>query len=191
MTWSRDSVAASPSTEPAEGTDRRSIPRVLLSLGRLERLAALGALVCLASLPLPWYRVSFADRFRQSGFGSFGFAEAALIITLGAALVLLVEVGRGRRPPLPLHEGTLLAAAGIWAALIVGVMMLDRPRAFIGGLPAEYDFAYGIFVALGGALLLAISGMRIRRRELLRERRQLSPAEARSPTSASPPRSPR
>jgi hypothetical protein len=185
-------VAASPSTEPAEGgADDRSAVRALLSRDGFEQLAALGALICLASLPLPWYRVAFSDRFRQSGFGSFGFAEAALIITLAGALVMLIQVGRGKRPPLPLHEGTLLGAAGVWAALIVGVMMLDRPRAFIGGLPTDYEFDYGIFVALGGAVLLAFSGFGVRRRELRRERSEVSAEGARSPTSASPPRSPR
>jgi hypothetical protein len=185
-------VAVSRWTEAESGADDRSIVRALLSRDGFEQLAALGALICLASLPMPWYRVPFSDRFRQSGFGSFGFAEAALIITLAGALLMLVQVGRDKRPPLPLHEGTLLAVAGAWSALIVGVMMLDRPQAFIGGLPTDYEFAYGIFVALGGAVLLGFSGFGVRRRELRREHlRVTAEGEARSPTSAFPPRSPR
>ena len=186
-------MAASPSTERPPDPEERDFAQALLVLGGFERMAALGAILVLASLPLRWYQIPFSSRLQQSGFGSFGWAEAALIITVLAALVLLVQVGRGHRPPLPLHEGTLLTLAGLWSALIVVVMMFDRPVAFVGGLPADYDLDYGIFIALGGAILLAISGLRIRRKELVQERYRLSPEarEARSPSGASRPRSPR
>ena len=90
------------------------------------------------------------------------------MITLAAALTLLVRVGGGRRPPLPLHEGTLLAASGIWSAAIVGYLMFDRPTAVFADFPTDYRLGYGIFVALGGAVLLALAGLRIRRDELAR-----------------------
>jgi hypothetical protein len=182
-------VDASRSTEQPQGA-----VQALLSLGRYERLAALGALVCLASLPLPWYRVRFASRFAKSGFGSFGFAEAALLITVGAALILLVEVGRGRRPPLPLHEGTLLAGAGVWSAGIVGFLMIDRPATTIRGIPTDYALSFGIFFAMAGAVMMAVAGVRIRHSELSREATApITRGEeaARSPTSASRTRSPR
>jgi hypothetical protein len=166
----------------------------LVALDGFERIATLGVIVALGSLPLRWYQIPFSNRLEQSGFGSFGWAEAALIITLVAALVLLVEVGRGHRPPLPLHEGTLLALAGVWSALIVVVMMFDRPVAFIGGIPADYHLGFGIFVALGGCIALALAGLRIRRKEFVFERyRGVSPeAEgAQGHSGASPPRSPR
>lgn len=168
--------------------------RALLSLGGNERLAAVGAVVCAASLIFPWYRLPFAPGLDKSGLAAFGFADAALLITLGGALYLLVQVGRGRRPPLPLHEGTLLALAGIWSALIVGFLMVDRPTGPIAGFPADYGLGYGIFVAMGGAAALALAGLGIRRRELQRESAaSLSPdAEAaRTPTSSSPTRFPR
>jgi hypothetical protein len=186
-------VAENPSTDPPGG-NRIGVARALLSLGRDERLAALGALTCLASLVLPWYHVRFASRFDKSGLGSFGFAEAALIITIVAALVLLVQVGRGRRPPLPLHEGTLLAAAGIWSALLVGFLMLDRPSTTIGDFPIDFALSYGVFFALGGAAAMALAGLRIRHSELGREAAAKLTREAeaaRNPTSASPTRSPR
>jgi hypothetical protein len=167
------------------------LARALPSLGRYERIAALGALTCLASLALPWYHVRFANRFEKSGLGSFGFAEAALIITVLAALFLLVQVGRGRRPPMPLHEGTLLAVAGTWAAVIVGFLMLDRPSATIFDFPIDYGLSYGIFFALGGAATLALTGLRIRHTELGREQVTRQPKADRSPTSASPSQSPR
>ena len=86
------------------------------------------------------------------------------------------------------------ALIGVLFFLTVVVLMLDRPVAFIGGLPAHYDLGYGIFVALGGSVILAVAGLLIRRRELLLERgRRLSRREAaaRGPNAASPPRSPR
>jgi hypothetical protein len=182
-------VAASPSTEHPGAL------RSLLRLGGFERLAALGAIACLASLPLPWYELRFAAGLGKSGLGSFGFAEAALIITLLAALTLLVRVGGGRRPPLPLHEGTLLAAAGIWSAAIVGYLMLDRPTAVFADFPTDYRLGYGIFVALGGAVVLALAGLRIRRDELARQAATPTWAkvnrEDRSPNAPSPPRSAR
>jgi hypothetical protein len=96
---------------------------------------------------------------------------AAQLITVGGALVMLFEVARGRRPPLPLHEGTLLAGAGIWAGAIVVYSLFDRPQFELAGFNQDYSLAYGIFVALGGAGLLAIAGLRIRRTELVREHR--------------------
>jgi hypothetical protein len=141
------------------------------SLGRSGRLATLGALICAGSLLFPWYRAPFSPDLVRTGLGSFGFATAALLITLTAALVLLFELGRGRRPPLPLRDGTLLAAAGAWAALIVGFMMLDRPNSTLAGFEDDYSLAYGIFIALGGAVLLTAAGLRMRREEIAREAR--------------------
>jgi hypothetical protein len=158
-------VAANPS-EP--GT--RSWSEAFRALSASERLAAIGAMACVASPVLPWYSAPVEDLVK-TGLGAFGFAEAALLLTAGAALVLLLEVGRGRRPPLPLHEGTLLTAAGAWSTLIVLLLMLDRPEFDLRGFRAEYDLGYGIFVALGGATLLTVAGMRIRRIEAVRERR--------------------
>ena len=188
MTSTPATVAASPSTEHPRALES------LLRLGRFERLAALGALICIASLPLPWYELGFGGGFSKSGLGNFGFAEAALLITVGAALTLLVRVGSGRRPPLPLHEGTLLAAAGAWSAAIVGYLMFDRPTAIFADFPTNYGLGYGIFVALGGAAVLALAGLRIRKDELARLAEvaaRKAEEGARSPTSSSPPRSAR
>jgi hypothetical protein len=132
-----------------------------------ERLAGLGALICAGATLLPWYRAPVED-LGKTPWGAFGFALLALLITLGAALILLMRVARGRRPPLPLHEGTLLAAAGIWAGMVILFMMFDRPEFNLAGFEQEYRLAYGGFVALGGAAVLTIAGLRIRRLELTR-----------------------
>jgi hypothetical protein len=151
-----------------------------------ERLAALAIAVCLASLALPWYRIPTATRFEKTGLGSFDFAEAALLLTLLSALALIVAARRGRTPPRPLHEGTLLTTAGVWSALLVGYLMVDRPEATVFDFPTDYGLRFGIFVTMGGALTLALAGLRVRRLELRREA-----AGAPGPTSASRPRSPR
>jgi hypothetical protein len=133
-------------------------------------MAALGALICGAATVLPWYKAPIGGLVK-TGLGSFGFAMAAQLITAGAAIALLIEDGRGRRLPLPLHAGTLLAAAGFWAGGIVVYLMFDRPQFELASFNQDYALAYGIFVALGGAALLAMAGLRIRHLELLRERR--------------------
>lgn len=138
--------------------------------GATERLAALGALICAAATVLPWYKAPI-DSLVKTGLGTFGFAMAAQLITAAAALTLLLEVGRGRRPPLPLHEGTLLAVAGMWAGAIVVSEMFARPQFRLAGFSQDYGLGYGIFVALGGAVLLALAGLRIRRTELVGGRR--------------------
>ena len=133
-----------------------------------EQVAALGALACLFSLFLPWYKVPFSEHLVTTGWGAFGWATAALLLTLVAALALLLRVGSGRPPPLAFREGTLLAVAGIWSALIVGYLMLDRPNFRLSGFDRDYSLAYGSFVALGSAGVLALAGLRVRRTEVRR-----------------------
>ena len=160
--------------------------RILRRSDRLERIAAVAALVCFCGLVLPWYRAPFESQLAESGLESFGFAQAALLLTAGAALYLVLRSVEGHKPPLPLHEGTLLAIAGLWSAAIVVFLMLDRPRIQVGAFDTDYGLALGIFVELGAALTLALAGWSLRRRELRTEG-----LEARSPSASSPARSPR
>ena len=165
---------------------RRVIRRGSRRSNRLERIAALAALVCIFGLALPWYRAPFERQLSESGFESFGFAQAALLLTAGAALFLVLRSIEGHKPPLPLHEGTLLAIAGVWSALIVVFLMVDRPRFKFGAFDSDFSIAFGMFVELGAAVTLAVAGWSLRRRELRTE----GPA-ARGPSASSPVRSPR
>ena len=158
--------------------------RTLRGFSGLERLALLAALVCAVGLVLPWYRIPFAADVVRTGLHDFGWAHAALLITLAAAAFLVHRVGTGRRPPLPLHEGTLLAVAGGWAAVICLFLIFDRPTGRILTLPAEFGLAWGAFVSLGATVVLMLAGLRIRAKEISRE------AAAPVPPVASPPRSP-
>ena len=58
--------------------------------------------------------------------------------------------------------------AGAWAAILVGYRMVDRPEFGLVGADRT-GLRYGIFVALAGAGLLVIGGLR-KRREVLAER---------------------
>jgi hypothetical protein len=161
---------------------------LLRSLGAHGRLAAAGGAIVAASLLLPWYGVAFAGGLLKTPLGTFGWVEAALLLTLGATALLLVRFARGRRLPRPLHTGTLLATAGVWSLLLIGFRILDRPD--FGPIPASVGLRYGIFVALGGAVVLFLGGLRLRREELAeeRERRRSSreSAQARTATFSSP-----
>ncbi len=161
---------ASPSSRrpPRGGSESPGWLRALAGLAPAERLGGLGALICAASTLLPWYRAP-VDDLVKTAWGGFGFALLALLITVAAALALLLRVGRGQQPPLPLHEGTLLALAGAWAGAIVVYLMFDRPDFTLAGFDQRYGLAYGIFVALGGATTLTVAGLRIRRTEMRRE----------------------
>jgi hypothetical protein len=161
-------VAATPSDRPPAEASGPGWAQAFESLGPAERLAGAGALICVAATVLPWYRAPVSGLVR-TGLGAFGFAEAALMISAGAALALLWQVAWGRRPPLPLHEGTLLSAAGVWSGLIVVYLMFDRPTFKLADFDQRYSLAYGIFVALGGAVLLVLAGLRVRRGEALAE----------------------
>jgi hypothetical protein len=75
-----------------------------------QRAAALGALLLAAST-----------------FGPFSFVEVGeLLIALGV-LALLRARADGREFHLPFGDGTVIAAAGIWAGLLIVVRVFDRP----------------------------------------------------------------
>jgi hypothetical protein len=131
-------------------------------MGPNERLAGLGALVVVASLLLPWYGAPIASDLVKTGFGAFSFATAAMILTVGAAIYLIVEVGDGYRPPRPLTVGTLLIAAGVWTGLLILYQMVDRPNFDFAGINDDYGVRYGTFVALGGAAAMILAGTRRR-----------------------------
>lgn len=142
------------------------------SLSPSARLATIGALAIPVSLLFPWYGVEFSGGLSKTGFDSFGFGQAALMITVGAVLYLIARCARGYRLPRPLYEGSLVAAGGVWAAILVGYLMLDRPSVLEN---ADIRLRYGIFVAMGGAVAMFAGGVRLRREELAAERRDAPP----------------
>jgi hypothetical protein len=167
-------VAASRSTDthPGHSSARESagVSRVVRDLRRLrgdERLALIGVGTILGSLALPWFGVPLQGDLVQTGFGGFGWAEGALVLTAAATLLLLARIADGWAPPRPLREWGLLVTSGAWAIAIVVYRMIDRPALDLDIIDVHqsYDVRYGIFVALGGAALILVAGLRARSRE--------------------------
>jgi hypothetical protein len=153
----------------SRSTDWRGLSRKLLSdlrgLGGNERIAVIGAAVIVGSLFLPWWQSPISDELVQTGFGAFGWAEAALLLIAAATVYLALQGGGGYVPPRPLREWALFVAAGSWAAAIVLYRFADRPRFTLAGHDEPYDLHYAIFVALAGAVIIVMAGLRMRPRE--------------------------
>jgi hypothetical protein len=144
--------------------------RIFRSLPAPARLAALGALAVPGSMLFPWYGIEFSSGLSLTGLDSFGVGQLALLLTVGAALYLIARCAGGYDLPRPLREGSLLALAGVWAAILVGYLMLDKPDEISGR--TGIHLRYGIFVALGGSLALLLGGLRLRRDEIVADRQK-------------------
>jgi len=86
------------------------LARTFRLLGFEQRLAAVGALLLAIST-----------------FGPFSFVEVAEIFVALGILALLRARALGKQFHLPFGDGTVIAAAGIWAALLIVVRLFDRP----------------------------------------------------------------
>jgi hypothetical protein len=123
-----------------------------------------------------------------STFGPFSFVEAAEILVALGVLALLRARALRRRFHLPFGDGTVIAVAGIWAAALIVVRLLDRP-------PGQN------LLALGCAAILVAAGARERAKrppdDIPPDRRtqpvaRADPATARTqPMAPSPTASPR
>jgi hypothetical protein len=162
-TWTAATVAASRSSSSVHPL--RQLLRDLTGLGGNERIAVIGAAVMVGSLLLPWYESPTADDLVLTGAGAFGWAEGALVLIAGATTYLALRGGGGYVPPRPLREWALFVVAGCWAAVIVLYRIVDRPRFTLEGHDEPYNLHYAIFVALAGAVIIVIAGLRMRPRE--------------------------
>ena len=92
------------------GARRSSVVEAWRVLGPEQRVVAVGAFLLIIST-----------------FGPFSWVEAAVILLALALLALLKR--RADRSPfhLPFGDGTVIAAAGAWAGLLIAVRVLDRP----------------------------------------------------------------
>jgi hypothetical protein len=75
-----------------------------------QRIAAAGALLLAVST-----------------FGPFSFVEVAELLIAFGVLALLRARAQGRRFHLPFGDGTVIAAAGVWAGALIVVRLFDRP----------------------------------------------------------------
>ncbi len=148
--------------------DGKGWAELFRSLPPPARLAAVGAITVPSSMLFPWYGIQFGPGLSQTGVDSFGLGELALLLTIGAAVYVIVRCAGDYELPRPLHQGSLLAVAGAWSAVLVGYLMLDKPDDISGF--TNIHLRYGIFVALGGSLALLVGGLRLRRDEIVAER---------------------
>jgi hypothetical protein len=84
--------------------------RIFRLLNAEQRVAAVGALLLAVST-----------------FGPFSFVEVAEILIAVGVLALLRARALGKRFHLPFGDGTVIAAAGAWAAALIVVRLFDRP----------------------------------------------------------------
>ena len=82
-----------------------------------------------------WRRLNLEQRVAAVGavllivstFGPFSFVELAILLTAAAVLALLKQRADRKVFHLPFGDGTVIFAAGIWAALLIVVRLFDRP----------------------------------------------------------------
>ena len=98
------------------------------SRSELPRRAALGVVDT-------WRRLNFEQRVAGVGalllvvstFGPFSFVEAAIVLTGLSILLLLRKRAEGREFHIPFGDGSVIAAAGAWSAVLIVVRLFDRP----------------------------------------------------------------
>jgi hypothetical protein len=98
------------------------------SPSELPRRAALGVVGT-------WRRLNFEQRVAGIGalllvvstFGPFSFVEAAMVLTGLGILFLLHKRAEGREFHVPFGDGSVIAAAGAWAGLLIVIRLFDRP----------------------------------------------------------------
>jgi hypothetical protein len=141
------------------------IGRAWRALGPEQRMTAVAALILAGTLMLPWYSlqsVGGEDRRIEtnsvSAFSVFSFVEAAVLLVAVGVLFLMFARGEKRGFHLPGGDGTVVLAAGGWAAFLLFYRVLDRPPG--GGYPVGIE--WGFFVAFVAAAFLAYCGARMR-----------------------------
>lgn len=133
------------------------------ALDSQQRLAGAAAVALAASIFLPWWRDPYLN-ISLIGFRRLSFLELAILLVAGAVLVLLLGRAERKAFHLPLSDGTLIAVAGIWSAFLVVFRILDPPTRTIGGTTRDYGLRWGALLALASAVVLALAGIRERRK---------------------------
>jgi hypothetical protein len=163
-----------------------------------QRLAALASLSLLVTMFFPWYGLQSLNRktgaiysHNISAFGDVSFVEAAIFLVAAGVTVLLIARAEGREFHMPGGDGTVVAVAGAWAALLIFYRVFSRPSG--DGYPVGIE--WGFFLAFVAAGTLAFVGWRMRASErpappLSRprtQRRRTAPEPVAAPVPAGPP----
>jgi hypothetical protein len=151
-----------------------------------QRLAGLAALGLLFTLFLPWYEATIVGPRGAStspafsAFGVFTFVEAAILLVALGVFALLFARGERRGFHLPGGDGTVILAAGAWAALLLLWRVFDRPDV---ERSVQVGITWGFFFAFLAAAALAGAGWRIRQAH---RPEPPNPAETEAPTAVVP-----
>jgi hypothetical protein len=142
------------------------------ALSSEQRLAAIAALLLLASMLLPWYQETgnaLVGKTLQriddskSAFGVYSFVEAAIFVVVVGVLVLLWARAERKAFHLPGGDGTVIMGAGLWVMFLIFYRQLDKPNGRKEGLiQTSIGVQWGIFIAFLLGALLAYAGYRIR-----------------------------
>jgi hypothetical protein len=144
--------------------DRRAAFRALYrSLEPEQRLAAIAAAGIIVSMFTPWWRDPVL-KLSSWAVNRFTFEELAIVLVAASVLLLLYRRAQHRVFHLPLSDGTLAAAAGIWCCVLVLARALDPPTRTVGARVLDYDVRWGILLCLASGALLAYAGVQGRRR---------------------------
>ncbi len=145
------------------------------ALEREQRTTALVSLGLFVTMLLPWYSktetlvvhgAASSTEQSLSAFQAFSFVEAAVLLVSAGVLSLLFARAEDRDFQLPGGDGTIVAIAGAWAAILIFYRLLDKPGLQGNAkISSTVGVQWGIFVALLVALGLLYTGRRLRASE--------------------------
>jgi hypothetical protein len=135
-------------------SDRVNLPQIWRRLNGEQRAAGVGSLLLFVST-----------------FGPFSFVEVAEMLVAVGVLLLLKSRAEARRFHLPFGDGTVIAAAGVWAGVLILIRLFDRP------------LGQGL-LSLACAAVIAVAGVRER------AKRPADDLPDTDPTQPMPPRTP-
>lgn len=111
----------------------------------------------------PWWRDP-VFHLSSWAMNHLSFYELSLLLVALAVLLLLYRRAQGRVFHLPLSDGTLEAAAGLWCCMIVLARALSPPTRSVGAETLDYGARWGLLLCLASAALLAFGGISARRK---------------------------
>ena len=145
---------------------------VLERLDETQRLAAGAAAALFVTMFLPWYEerttgvVEGQIRARSDNlapFEVFSFIEAAVLLVALGVIALLVLRARGATFDLPGGDGTVIAGAGVWVALLLFIRLFDKPDGTgTTQIQVTIGIQWGLFIAFLAAGALCVAGLRLR-----------------------------
>lgn len=142
--------------------------RAWAAMSREQHIAGAAALALLLTMFLPWYGLQSLNRKTGaiyshdiSAFGDVSFVEAAVFLVAGGVMAMLFFRAEGRDFQLPGGDGTVVAAAGAWATLLIFYRVFSRPAG--DGYPVGIE--WGFFLAFVAAGSLTYAGWRMRHGE--------------------------